>query len=429
MGLRTTSLAALTLILGLAGGARPVEAQESAFLAAVRDLATTPADRSVAHTRMALALTEWDRELANLRPQGDALQRHHRLGLSFHQRGRLNEALREFDAVIALRPTPPFASDIHLDRALTLEAAGKAVDAREAYRLAWTGDVSHPGKAYLALRRGHLDDAAAARARDVLRDAYTRAVDGDDRFPSPLVPTRGAIPDTFSPAPIAGDGRLDRVFALLAAGQLDEATAALGNDGPAPSANDSARARMARGGIAEREGRLSDARREYAAAIEGTLSGRHALYVAIGRLALVDGDSEGAIDAFAQAVRLNPGSPVIRRELASALVAGGRFDEAFTELVAALLMAPKDAEVLAAVGQLFLDADQAAEAIAPLRRALAVKADRFQTHYALAIALSRTGLTEDGKREFEQFERLSRQALADRRRAVAGQAGPDESKR
>ena len=421
MGLRTISLAALTLTLGLAWAARPVEAQESAFRDAVRDLATTPADRSVAHQRMALALTEWDRQLANLRPQGDALQRHLVLGLAYHQRGRLNEALREFDAAIALHPTPSLASDIHLNRALTLEAAGNVVDASEAYRMAWSGDVAHPGKAYLALRRGRLDDEPAARARGVLRDAYTRALNGDERFPAPLVPTLDAIPDTFSPAPIAGDGRLDRAFVLLAAGKLDEATAALGDDGPAPSPDDSARARIARGGIAEREGRLSDARREYAAAIGGTLSGRHALYVAIGRLAQVDGDSEAAIDAFARAVRLNPGSPVLRRELASALVAGGRFEEAFTEFAVALLTAPKDAEVLAAVGQLFLDADRAADAIAPLRRALAVKADRFQTHYALAVALSRAGQTDEAKQQFERFERLSRQAIDERRRTVAGQ--------
>jgi tetratricopeptide (TPR) repeat protein len=324
--------------------------------------------------------------------------------------------------MLALQPTPSFASDIHMDRALALEAIGNAGEASEAYRLAWAGDVTNPGKAYVALRRGRLDDEATARARGVLRNAYTRALDGDDRFPDPFVPRLfDVIPDTFSPLPIAGDGPLDRVFALIAAGRLDEATAALQDNGPAPSPDDSARARIARGGIAERAGRLAEARREYAAAIEGTLSGRSALYVAIGRVAQVDGDSDGAIDAFAQAVRLNPDSPVVRRELGSALLAGGRFDDAFTELVAALLISPKDVEVLAAIGQLFLDSDRAQDAIAPLRRALAVKADRFQTHYALAVALSRTGRTDEAKQEFERFERLSRQAIDERRRTVAGQ--------
>ena len=414
-------MGALALTLGLAWAARPVEAQDSAFRDAVRELAAKPADRSVAHKRMALALTEWDRQLANLRPQGDALNAHHMRGLAYYQRGRRNDALREFDAMLALHPTPSLASGIHMQRGLALEAIGNASKASEAYRMAWAGDLRNPGKAYVALRRGQLDEDAAARARGVLRDAYLRALDGDDRFLAPFVPRLfDLIPDTFSPLPIAGDG-LDRVFALIAAGRLDDAAAALADDTPAPAPQDSARARIARGGIAEREGRLADARREYAAAIEGTLSGRSALYVAIGRAAQVDGDSEAAIDAFAQAVRLNPDSPVIRRELGSALVAAGRVEDAFTELVAALLISPRDAEVLAAIGQLFLDTDRAADAVAPLRRALVVKADRFQTHYALAVALSRTGRADEAKQEFEQFERLSRQAIDERRRTVAGQ--------
>jgi tetratricopeptide (TPR) repeat protein len=134
---------------------------------------------------MALALTEWDRQHANLRPLGDEVQRHSMLGLAYYQRGRRKDALREFDAMLALQPTPSFASDIHMDRALALEAIGNAGEASEAYRLAWAGDVTNPGKAYVALRRGRLDDEATARARGVLRNAYTRALDGDDRFPDP----------------------------------------------------------------------------------------------------------------------------------------------------------------------------------------------------------------------------------------------------
>jgi tetratricopeptide (TPR) repeat protein len=225
------------------------------------------------------------------------------------------------------------------------------------------------------------------------------------------------------------DARLARVFGRLAAGRLDEAVAALGDDHPANGPDDSAVARMARGQTAEREGRLSDARLEYVAALEGTLSGRHALYVGIARLAQVEGELDAATDAFDHAVRLSPNDPVLRREFAGALVAAGRFEDAFAEFVAALLITPDDAEVLAAMGQMFLDTDREDEAIAPLRRAVAVKADRYATHYALAVALARTGLTDDAAREFELFERLSRQALQERRRVVAGQAGPDEAKR
>jgi tetratricopeptide (TPR) repeat protein len=290
--------------------------------------------------------------------------------------------------------------------------------------------VASPVKAYLVLQRTrNLDTASRERARNALRDAYSRILSGDHRQPSPPFLTLDLLPDASSPAPIAGDARLTGVFARLAAGRLDDAAAALKDGGPATGAGDSAVSRIARGGIAEREGRLSEARREYAAALEGTLSGRHALYVGIARLAQVDGDLDAAIDAFDHAVRLSPNDPVLRREFAGAFVAAGRFDEAFAEFVAALLIAPDDADVLAAVGQMFLDRDLAGDAIAPLRRALAVKAERYATHYALAVALTRAGRTDEATREFADFDRLSRQAMAERRRVMAGQAGADGAKR
>lgn len=444
MGLKTISLTGLAIICGLVGAARPAEAQESAVLAVVRDLATTPGGMSVARDSMTAALAEWDRQINRLQAQVEAkvdgpsreraFQLHLELGLIYRRRGRLDEALRQFDAATALQPA---ASDVQLLRALTLEAAGNLDEAGRAYQAAWLRDVASSVKAYLVLRRTRdIETAAGEGARDVMRDAYGRILSGNHRAPAPPFLTLDLVPDTFSRTPIAGEARLARVFALLAAGRLDEAVAALrdgapatSRDGaPATSPDDSAVARIARGRTAEREGRLSDARREYVAALEGTLSGRHALYVGIARLAQVEGELDAAIDAFEHAVRLSPNDPVLRREFAAAFVAAGRFEDAFAELVAALLIAPDEADVLAAVGQMFLDTERAGEAIAPLRRALAVKADRYETHYALAVALSRAGQTAEAAREFEQFERLSRQAMEERRRVMAGQAGLDGAK-
>ncbi|HEV8392731.1 MAG TPA: tetratricopeptide repeat protein [Vicinamibacterales bacterium] len=403
----------------------------------MQDLATTRGATPGARDRMTAALAEWDRQIGRLQSQiyseadgpdrNRAFQRRLDLGLMYRRRGRLDEALRQFDTAAALRPG---ASDVHLLRAMTLEWAGNADEAGRAYQAAWSRDAANPVKAYLALRRTRSIEAASAdRARNVLSEAYGRVLSGSYRPLAPPFLTLDLVPDASSSAPIAGEARMARVFAQLAAGRLDEAAAALRVDGPATSPDDSAVARIARGGTAEREGRLTDARREYAAALEGTLSGRHALYVGIARLAQVEGDLDAAIDAFGHAVRLSPNDPVLRREFAGAFVAAGRFDDAFGEFVAALLIAPDNADVLAAVGQMFLDTDRAGDAIAPLRRALAVKADRYETHYALAVALSRAGQTEEAAREFERFERLSRQAMQDRRRVMAGQAGGDGAKR
>ena len=80
MGLKTISVAALTFV-ALAATAPRIEAQESAFLAVVRELATTRSGLSAAHDRMAAALAEWDRQIARLESQSDSFQRHLDLGV------------------------------------------------------------------------------------------------------------------------------------------------------------------------------------------------------------------------------------------------------------------------------------------------------------------------------------------------------------
>jgi tetratricopeptide (TPR) repeat protein len=418
MRFKLTFLIALTAGVGFVGVPRRVEAQESAVLAIVSELAADSQEVSAVHDRFSRALAEWDRQIATLRSRADTFQEHVDLGMVYRRRGQLPRALEQFDAAAALRPD---ASDVQLLRALTLEAAGRLEEAGRAYHTAWSRDEANPVKAYLTLRRTpNLAAAAAARATAALRDAYSRAVAGNYRSSTPPFLTLDLVLDSMFPSPLADRGGLARVYSLLAAGRLDDAAVAL-RSAPSTGTAESSAARIQRGGTAEQDGRLADARREYIAAIEGTLAGRHALYVGIGRLAQVEGDADAAVDAFENAVRLNPNVPALRRECGAALVAAGRFGDAFAEFVMALLMSPDDAELLAAVGQMFLDTDRAPEAIAPLRRALAVNAHRYQTHYALATALARAGRAGDAAREFREFERLSRQAIQDRRRVVAGQ--------
>src|SRR5689334_11055853 len=138
-----TSLGALILAVGVAGTARSASAQESAFIAAVRDLVTTH-DVAVAHNRLQSALAEWDREIARRQPQLQPKD----AGLMLRRRGRLEEALRQFDAAAAREPD---ASDVQLLRALTLDAAGKPDESARAYQAAWIRDASNPVKAYAVL--------------------------------------------------------------------------------------------------------------------------------------------------------------------------------------------------------------------------------------------------------------------------------------
>jgi tetratricopeptide (TPR) repeat protein len=304
-------------------------------------------------------LAEWDREIAERekRMQRDlrkasrerAFQLHVELGLTYGRRGRFDDALREFDAAAALRPE---ASDVHVLRGLTFETASKPDEARRAFRTAWERDRQHPVKAYYALRdsTGREREGPRKTLNDVYQELISRPAPAEPRG-SLFVPM-GAINEQLWSGPIVGDAELAEGFSRLAAGDYTGAIVALRRP---TVTTDSPLASFTTARRLEAEGRIAEARRGYEMALAGTVAGHSRIYVAIGRLAQVDGDLPGAIAAFRRAVRLNPNDGVMHRELALALAAESEHDEAFIELVAALVINPGDASALASIGQLFLD--------------------------------------------------------------------------
>ena len=382
---------------------------------------------------MATALVVWDgniralegrikRDLAAAPPQR-ASQLHVELGVAYRVRGRIADALHEFDTAAALRPS---ASDLQVLRALTLEALGRTGTAGQAFRNAWMLDERNPVKAYYVAERSSSDGADRTRARDVLQNIYKTpsALNAGSAVP-PFV-TLDAIPDNLSNTPIVGDADTAGVFALLASGKFSEAVAALQRGGRATSgagADNSSRGHLARGLSAEGENRVADARREYQAALAGALTGRSIIYVAIARLAQVDGDSAGAIDAFTRAAQLNPNNPTIHKEFAAAYSSDGRTDDAFRELIAAVVIDPRDGSTHAEIGQLLLTTGRALEAVDAFNRALELMPDRYETRYSLATAYSRLGNSAEAARQLEIFDRARRDALEKRRRELAVQDG------
>jgi tetratricopeptide (TPR) repeat protein len=243
--------------------------------------------------------------------------------------------------------------------------------------------------------------------------------------------TVDAIPDVLSRSPMVADETTADAFALLRAGRFDAAIASLAravSSTPTASA-DSPAAHAARGHAAELEGRITDARREYEAALPGTLAGRAALYVGLARLAQVDGDPPAAIAAFTHATRIDPNDPNVHKELALALPPQQPGDDALGEAVAALLIDPRDAQAHAIVGQVDLDAGRTADAVIALTRALDLSPGRYETHYTLATAFTRLGRTADAAHERELFERGRLEALERRRQQIAHEVERAESVR
>ena len=404
----------------------PAQAQKEQFVDSVRELSRVAAAGSgrtasiqAAGDRMAAALTQWDRSIAAMAARiardlesargRRAYELHLELAVTYLERGRLVDAQRHLDLASSAEPTAPEALVLG---AVALELAGRQDLAAGGWQRVWSFDRDNPVKAYHLLRTGGGTASDRVAAAGVIQAAYQRLLAADET-PRPLsIASVNVVPDTFSSAPIVGDAATALAFARIAEARYDDALAALRHEAPP---GEPPLARLARAQEYERSSRVREARREYEAVAAGTLSGRSHLFVGIGRLAQVEGDFTGAIEAFTRAVQLNPNDVNMHRELALAYAGQGAIDRAFTELAASLLLNPRNAEAFADLGRLFLDAGREADALPPLHRALALAPERFETRYAIATALTRIGRGDDAARELAAFQRAQRDAL-DRQR-------------
>jgi Flp pilus assembly protein TadD len=191
---------------------------------------------------------------------------------------------------------------------------------------------------------------------------------------------------------------------------------------------DSALAHWWLGSIYDRTNRLADAHREFMLAVPSAVAGRAQFFTKIGQLATTAADIRGAVDAFERSVSANLNDPEAHKRLAGAFMLQDLTDEVFVELVAALLIDPRDAGAYTGIGQVHVNAGRYDEAVPPLRRALELSPDYTEARYALATALMRLGKTEEATRELERVEQAQRQMLEERRRKMARDVLEEEAK-
>lgn len=419
-------------------GPATASAQPAAFAQATQALARSADTRnsngfSGAVRQMQAALNEWDDQLSALQtrvegelasaPAGRRSVLHLELGLALRLRGRFDDALQEFDRAADTQPEAP---QVQLLRGLTLQVSGRSDEAARAFRAAWTHDPGNAIAAYYLVR--HADGTSPddnEHAGRALARAYETILTMNTPPASPPFASLEVVSD--AQAPVVGNAHTGRAFSLIAAGRYSEAAASLSTAGDLAKPPDGPLARFIQAQADEKENRVAEAREGYTAALAGALTGRSVIYVAIGRLAEVEGDGTAAIDAFEHAVRLNPNEPLMRQELATALAAAGRRDAAFAELVAGLLVNPANAPLHAAIGQLRLDDNQPADAVPAFTRALELSPERYEVRYALAIALKRLGRNDEAAAQLEQFERTRQQMLERRRRVIQSDVDREET--
>jgi len=337
-------------------------AQETALVQALSELTAslegTYGDEGAriraALDRMSAALAAWDRDIEAAeselrRTPANALssivvERHLSLGRMYADRGRLADALAEFDAAGRLAPT---SADVHVLRGLVLKELGTPAEAVEAFRRARALDPGNPVTAYYLFdeeRRSGVpgdreaaisgNSSAAQEASVVLADAYPKLLQAKPRKTGSLPFTRLApLPGVAAGPPILPPAAYSQAFRDLAQGHyehaIDEFRKAVAGD---PLIADSAAGSglMARAFGALRQGRVTEAR----ALLEESGPPRDSseAHRVLGLVYWAQADYDRSIASLTTAVSLSPRDERARLALARALNAAGRDADAESAL-------------------------------------------------------------------------------------------------
>jgi len=277
---------------------RPCSAQQAAFVQGLSELTTALEGTSgnegarigAALDRMAAALAVWDRDIAaaesTLRntstdvPALTVVARHLSLGRMYADRGRLADALMEFDAAATLAPE---RADAPLGSGLALQELGRSADAIKALQRARTLNAAAPAVAYYLFDAALLggDVTAAQSASEPIASAYAQilrtkpenktapfvrltALPGAAAGPPLLPPAayiaafhelargkyesaiaefrKAAATDPLITDPAAKSGLMARVFGALQQGRVADARALLDASGPPRDSSEAQRA-------------------------------------------------------------------------------------------------------------------------------------------------------------------------------------------
>ena len=231
------------LVLALLAVPSPALAQRDAFFSSLltfhRSLAGLYGDEGPLITAqlaaMSTALVRWDSEIraaeTELRSRLQAadaqtkLQIHTLLASLYLERGRYDDAVREFDEDLSIDPR---RATFHRLKGLALQAMSRPAQAADAFRAAWLIEPADPQNAYrlIAQRSAQTTPEDIERARDTLanleRGLIRRERPGEQ---APFLNVHAIVDDAggamaFVPAAYA-DG-----FSFILQGELDQGLAA-----------------------------------------------------------------------------------------------------------------------------------------------------------------------------------------------------------
>ena len=301
--------------------------------------------------KMTTALAAWDREIrdaeSQLQPRlkaadvQTALEVHTILASLYLERGRFNEALREFEADIKIDPT---RAAFHRYKGLISQATARPAEAADAFRAVWLLDPVDPQNTYRLIvyrskstTAAEIEKALASFSRiesELIRlerprasspFRTTQAIDDDAGG------AMGFVPPTYA-----------RGFSLLQQGKYEEGLSALRAAlvvDPLVTDGASRSEPMVQGIAALRQGLVDVAieRLEGAVARARDSSEAHRI---LGTAYGIRGDMAKSVQHLREAVKLNPRDERSWIALASTLEDTGELEEAVTALRTAITTLP-----------------------------------------------------------------------------------------
>ena len=362
---RRTVVACCVSVAAVAGP-RPANAQQTAFLQALSDLTAalegTYGDEGVrigtALDRMSAALAIWDRQIEAAESEVRAtpapalsstgVERHVSLGRMYADRGRMADALAEFDAAVRLAPT---RADVQVLRGLALQARDTPADALEAFRRARVLDPGDPVTAYYLFHEASIggNASAAQEASGALAAAYPKLLRAKVRDSAPGKPQKMEAPFTrlapLSSAatgpPILPPAPYIQAFRDLARGQyeraIDEFRRAAADD-PLIADPAAASGLTVRAFAALRQGRVADAR----SLLEQSGPPRDSseAHRLLGLVYWAQSEYDRSIAALTTAIGISPRDERPRLALARVLNAAGRDADAEHALLEIVRLLP-----------------------------------------------------------------------------------------
>jgi tetratricopeptide (TPR) repeat protein len=152
------------------------------------------------------------------------------------------------------------------------------------------------------------------------------------------------------------------------------------------------------------------------AATKPVVAGLARLYAIVGQAYHAQFDLDGAVNAYRQRVRIAPNDRDAHFDLAEVYRGQDKLDEARVEYLAAAMIDPTYARTFGMLGQVEAAASRDEEAVAILRRAVALDSGLLEARYALSRALLRLGRTEEAQQELRAYEAAQAKAMDEQRR-------------